>query len=164
MALITLTKGYVTQVDDEDFAWLSQYSWRASVTTPWLVYAMTDIQEEDGKIHTIGMHRLLVSAPEGSLVDHADRNTLNNKKENLRLATKRQNSANSRDRIRATSKYRGVCQTTYNKVVKWRARITLNGRSIHLGVFDNELSAAAAYDEAALQNFGEFSTLNFSKA
>jgi len=94
------------------------------------------------------------------VVDHINGNGLDNRKANLRLATRRQNQFNRRQRCDAVlSKYKGV--TFRKKTNKWLVRIGYCGRRINLGLFDNETDAAKAYDEAAKELFGEFAALNF---
>jgi len=105
------------------------------------------------------MHRLIMNAPEGLVVDHIDRNGLNNRKCNLRLCTKAQNVQNSRPRRNRSSKYKGVFWNKLNK--KWSASIHKGDKRIYLGGFDDEIEAALAYDRKAAELFGEFAYLNF---
>jgi hypothetical protein len=96
------------------------------------------------------------------LVDHADNNPLNNHKNNLRLATRSQNSWNQKktSHIR-TSKYKGVLfSATRDKPSRWCARICKDKVSRHLGYFMTEQEAARAYNKAAQELFGEFALLN----
>ena len=109
----------------------------------------------------VRMHRIIMNAPKGSIVDHKDRNGLNNTKINLRFATRAQNNCNIRRKTKTkTSKYKGVSFTS--KIKKWRVQIKYNGTTKHLGYFDNEEDAAKAYDEAAREYHGEFAYLNFA--
>ena len=95
--------------------------------------------------------------PEGFEVDHRDRNKLNNKLENLRLATRTQNNGN-RDTTYGTSQFKGVY---FDKQTgKWRAEIRYQKKRKRLGRFLNELDAAKAYDRAAKELFGEFAKCN----
>jgi hypothetical protein len=81
----------------------------------------------------------------------------------LRLATPSHNSCNSRrDKSKTYSRYRGVSFS--KRKGKWFATIRHNGKKIWLGYFDDELSAARAYDEAAKKHHGEFARLNFANA
>ena len=97
--------------------------------------------------------------PDGLIVDHKDRNTLNNLKENLRAVTYSQNSMNKRGNKIATSDYKGV--SWHKQKGKWVSAIKINGSHKHLGFFHEEYLAALAYDTAAKANHGEYAFLNF---
>ena len=104
------------------------------------------------------MHRWIVfGGKEGSGVDHSDGDKLNNRRGNLRKATQSQNSKNTLLAKNNTSGFKGVSKTAEGR---WRARITVERKEIHLGVFDTKADAAAAYDAAALQLHGEFASPN----
>lgn len=90
--------------------------------------------------------------------DHVNRQPLDNRRPNLRGCTRSQNNANRHLRSGA-SEYRGV--SWYKQIGKWYATCCINGTSIHLGTFTDEIDAAKAYDRAALKAFGEFANLNF---
>ncbi len=108
----------------------------------------------------IFMHREIMNAPAGKIVDHRDRAGLNNTKKNLRLVTRAENSRNCKKTNKPTSsKYRGV--SWYGRRKRWRVQIRYNGMRKHLGFFKNEDDAARAYDEAAKRHHGEFAGLNF---
>lgn len=108
----------------------------------------------------IVMHRLLADAPEGMHVDHADGDGLNNRRGNIRLATPSQNAANKVNRRASTSPYRGTHWVTKEQV--WRAYIGVDGSVRFLGHFDDAISAALAYDDAARLQYGEFARTNFT--
>jgi hypothetical protein len=91
-------------------------------------------------------------------VDHKDRNKLNNRKKNLRFCVNRQNSSNAKKSKNNTSNYKGVCW--HKNCKKWRSRIWVNNKCMHLGYFDNIIEAARAYNEAAVRYHGEFANLN----
>jgi hypothetical protein len=104
------------------------------------------------------MHRVILNAPKGMEVDHINRDGLDNRKVNLRLATTTQNVCNRYWRSK-TSKYKGV---HFDKSCgKYRTEITLNRKRIHVGKYDSEIEAAKAYDNAAKKYHGEFAYLNF---
>jgi hypothetical protein len=107
------------------------------------------------------IHRVIMGANPGDPhIDHKDRNVLNNCRLNLRFASPTQNNANQRSRIGSTSKFKGV---TWDKATgRWRAVIQIDKHVIGLGRFVSEILAARAYDQAALEAWGEFALLNFS--
>ncbi len=107
------------------------------------------------------MHRQIMNAPAGLVVDHIDGNGLNNRKSNLRVCTQGQNSLNSRPRRNCSSRYKGVSFYKRDKI--WQAQIFYNFRTINIGRFDDEVEAALAYDRKAEELFGEFAYLNFRK-
>lgn len=146
MAEIRLTQGKIAIVDDADLPLLDGRPWCAQKTRHhW--YAVS---------RGITMHRLLAGA-EGLQVDHIDGDGLNNRRSNLRVGTVSQNQANRRTAFGA-SRFKGVNREKRGK--PWRAAIKVNGRKIHLGAFEDEAEAARAYDQAALEYFGEFACTN----
>ena len=111
---------------------------------------------------TVRMHREIMNAPAGLLVDHKNRNPLDNRRANLRLATHSQNMQNrGKFRSNATSQFIGVCLV--KKTGKWKAQIKHQKKYIFLGEFDSEIDAAKAYDAAAIKYHGEFARLNFQE-
>lgn len=108
------------------------------------------------------MHREIMNAPKGMVVDHIDGNGLNNRKSNLRICTQAQNNLNSRPKRNCSSRYKGVSFYKRDKI--WQVQIFHNSRTIFLGRFDDEIEAALAYDRKAAELFGEFAYLNFKKS
>ena len=154
---IPLTKGFIAVVDDADAELVAGYRWYVIESTgrrQLRRYA----HAKQGKA-TIYMHRLILAAPPRVHVDHWDHDGLNNRRENIRLATPSQNAAAGRMRSSNTSGFRGVSLAA--KSVRWRAEIMVAGRRSFLGRFDTPEDAARAYDAAALEAFGEFANLNF---
>lgn len=149
MKQIPLTQNKFAIVDDEDFDKVSQYKWYANfVNGTW--YAQTGRGKTAKK-----MHRLIMGLTDPKiLVDHKDRNGLNNQKSNLREATFAQNMANRKNF--GESKYIGVTPEKNG----FRARIWNNGRTQYIGFFSDEIEAAKAYNTAALKLRGEFANLN----
>ena len=121
-----------------------------------LFYAWTSQRNSSGKREYLSMHVLLMGRP---MVDHINHNGLDNRRSNLRSATHAQNNANQRPRKGGASQYKGVYLK--KKTGKWRARIKVDGRDLHLGYFFDEAAAARAYDAAARQAFGEYAYPNF---
>lgn len=120
----------------------------------WHVEQKGNTQYARGRVdgEFVYMHRLLTEAPDGIDVDHANGNGLDNRRGNLRLATRSQNQGNMR--TRRGKRFKGV--TFYKRTGKWMARI----QHRHLGYFETEEEAAAAYNEAAAETWGEFARLN----
>lgn len=158
MATIQLkTGGYTAIVDDEDVDRLAHFRWRPQKKSCGKVYAISRIVV-NGKQSTIRMHRLIMNAPSGVEVDHRNHNGLDNRKENLRLATDLQNARNKRkSHSYFTSRFKGVHRTERGY---WKSGIRVNGTQINIGTFDDELLAAAAYNFKAKELFGEFACLN----
>lgn len=91
-------------------------------------------------------------------IDHKNGNKLDNRKQNLRVCTPKDNRCNTSKRY-GSSKFKGV---SYYKIInKWRASIKVNGNDVYLGIFEKEMDAAIAYDMAAKIHHGEFANLNF---
>src|SRR4051794_32206794 len=109
MAVITLTQGQQTTVDEQDLELVRKYKWYALKVASGSYYATTQIQTEDGH-KRLYLHRLLMNPPAGLVVDHIDGNPLNNSRSNLRVCTQAQNLSAYRKpyKNKAYSKYRGV--------------------------------------------------------
>jgi len=152
---IELTQGQVALVDDDDYQWLSQWKWYFDKHHSGIGgYAL-----RKNKTKKIWMHRA-VAEHMGILgrVDHINRNKLDNRRCNLRLATASQDGANRGRRQKKTSKFRGV--SWYKPTSCWRAQITTHSIVRHIGYFTDESEAAKAYNREALREFGPFATLN----
>ncbi|MBN1361996.1 MAG: HNH endonuclease [Sedimentisphaerales bacterium] len=151
---IPLTRGKFAIVAAADYEWLSQYKWLANGDEHRGFYAGRRVGNK-----LVLMHRLIMNAPEGSVVDHKNHNSLNNRRRNLRLCTQKENSRNAVPNRRGTSRFKGVY--FLKRTGKWIATINYNGKTMHLGSFDDEIEAAKAYDRKAHELFGEFAYLNF---
>lgn len=161
MKEIPLTQGFTAIVDDEDYEAISQHRWFAHVHQT-SVYAYRNIKLGNGKFTLQAMHRLVLERAAGQPlprrmhVDHINRNGIDNRRGNLRLATPTQNQANQRKRQHTRSRFKGVA---WNQG-KWR--VFAGGE--YCGSFTDEIEAARAYDAAASRKWGEFASLNFADA
>lgn len=158
---IPLTRGQITIVDAADYEWLNQWNWCASwQRSTKSFYVCRNLPRDGGPRRQVFMHRqILDMAPEDPLqVDHKNRDSLRNTRDNLRKATCSQNLINRRLSSKNSSGYRGVSWSSITK--KWQAFVSVRGKSIYLGVFASKEDASRAYDEAARQHYGEFAATN----
>jgi hypothetical protein len=161
MQTIQLSKGQVAIVDDDLYDSLTRrrwHAWRNPVTGKY--YARRYVRTGGGRRHLIHMHREVVGLLPGDPMrtDHIDGNTLDNRRENLRVATTSQNNANRGPQKNNTSGYKGVSRDKWRS--KWRAQIQIGGRYECLGNFDTKEEAAVAYNHAARERYGEFAYQN----
>lgn len=155
---IHLTQGYVAIIDDDDFALISRWKWQAAKRGK-QIYATTDVGESRSDKRKLYMHRVILDAPENLTVDHINGNGLDNRRENLRLATRQQNVVNRhRTRQNPHSQYRGVFLASNKRT--WFAQIVSGGKSIYLGTFPTQFEAAQAYNEASVRHHGEYGYTN----
>jgi hypothetical protein len=152
---IKLTRGFVALVDAADYDWLMQWKWCAQVDGDKARAART---AGASPLKAALMHRLIMGDPPGKEIDHINGNTLDNRRSNLRVCSRLENSRNRGVQKNCKSKFKGVYLRERGT---WRAQIKVNKKRIHLGDFSSASKAAKAYDEAALQYFGEFAVLNF---
>ena len=162
MKRIKLTQNQYTLVDDEDFDELNKHKWYARYNSCMdSFYASRNDRKVNGKRFTVQMHRVILNTPKGMQTDHANHDSLDNRKVNLRICTRSQNQHNRVQHKNMTSKYKGVYWN--KKYEKWRARIRINGKQIHIGYFKTEIDAGKAYDKVAMKYFGEFVCTNLEK-
>ncbi len=163
MKQIKLTQGRVAWVDDCDFDYLNQWKWRWVKHRDSTGYAVRNRPRPSRKV--IHLHHEVATRaglPLDKLIDHKDRDGLNNSRSNLRSATPSQNSCNRALRKDSRTGRKGV---SFDKGRgKWFAKIQFNGRQHFLGRFATLEAASDAYDAAALKLHGEFACLNFSIA
>lgn len=134
-------------VDEKDFEFISRFNWFLRRG-----YAIRKRLSGESGPTTISMHREILEAPNGLDVDHINGNSLDNRRENLRLATRSQNGGNSISRKPHSSRFKGV---SWDKCrARWQANIGVRRRLISLGYFKEEEKAAERY-------FGEFARPNF---
>ncbi len=161
---IPLTQGYSAIVDLNNYEWLNQWKWHLHKKDH-LRYAVRQYRDptiKNAKGHAkqiyVSMHRIILGIRGNKEVDHRNGNGLDNRRENLRPATRMQNSRNSRQYKQIVSGLKGV----YPQRKGWKALISVRGKAKKLGYFDNKYEAALAYDAAAKKYFKEFANLNLS--
>ena len=160
MKLISLANGGFTIVDAADYDDLIQYRWLLSRNGKrFYVRRFEKVNTPEGpKQKCIYMHRQIMNPPDGMDVDHRFGDGLDNRRENLRICTRTQNSQNAKKKTNSTQTHTGIF-TTHNG--KHGARIWNDGAKVHIGVYDTPELAARAYDQRAIELFGEFANLNF---
>lgn len=161
MAEIALSNGYAALVSPEDEAVARAHRWHGCKVDGGKIYAMRAARTggRHGKSTTYYLHRLIANAAPGQIVDHINGDSLDNRRENLRLADASLNCVNRRSYSPASG-FRGV----YASGRRWKAALTARGVDHKLGVFERVEDAARAYDAAAIQAFGDFAVLNFERA
>lgn len=172
----------VSLIDDDDYERVAQYHWLVrkrerrgvfygfdAVRSFWLsgphpkngkVFSYSrkgKLYNMNGHYERIFLHRFILHAPEGMIVDHIDGNSLNNQKSNLRLCSTSQNNMNSKLRKSSNSGFRGVTWDTQTN--KWRATITQNHKMKNLGRFTELKDAILARQQAEKEAFGDFARL-----
>jgi hypothetical protein len=139
-------KEHIVLIDDDDYILISKYK---------LYYVkgrvFANYLDNKHKHKNIYLHRLIMGLyifDGDTIVDHINGNPLDNRKENLRIVYKGENNKNIKNKMKGSvSKYFGVIFD--KESLKWRARIGLNRRKIHLGRFNTEEEAALAYNKKA---------------
>jgi hypothetical protein len=151
---VLLSDGQSAFLDDADEGVLAgTKAWR-SMPARFTTYAMSKAKI-DGMWRAVYLHRLVLGLPYGDRRegDHVDRDGLNNRRANLRIASPAQNKGNTRAKG-GRSAHKGVCW--HKRGHKWRAECA----GTYLGLFTSEIEAAEAYNRAALAHFGPFALLN----
>lgn len=160
MKIIKLTQGERTLIDDEDYDKVIKHSWCVHKNPKKHTikkYAKARINKRN-----VYLHRFLLKPDSKILIDHINRDGLDNRRKNLRLVTASQNSMNSTGRVHTRkSKYKGVSWIRRDE--KWAAKIEINNKKIILGVFNSQIQAARVYDKKAKELFGQYARLNFPK-
>lgn len=153
VAYVPLSQGMEAIIDAADVPVVGGMNWCAN-RIKGSIYAVRSRFADDGRHIGLMMHRLIMDAPAGSVVDHINGDGLDNRRENLRIATHAENLRNSRLSCRNTSGVKGVCWDKGHK--KWAAFISVSGKVHRLGRFSDKGDAARAYAEASRRLHGEF--------
>lgn len=155
---IPLSQGKVAIVDAADFEWLNQWKWSLLNGK----YAARQTGPKGQRV-SILMHRLIMDTPAGMDTDHINGNKLDNRRCNLRVATRGQNNVNRGLTPNNTTGFKGVHSPKHSPRVGtyWEAVLIVNNKNVPLGAFGSPEEAGRAFDIAALEHFGEFAQLNF---
>lgn len=145
---IDLTQGKKAIIDYEDYSNISQSSWCFDASNGYPVSRIKGTR--------VRLHRFLLKPREGELIDHINRDKLDNRRSNLRIVDAKTNVRNRGTNKNNTSGFRGVIKFRG----KWRAQITPNYKFIDLGLYETAKKAALAYNAAASTLLGKDAFLN----
>lgn len=137
-----------TIVDDMDYVFLMQWQWYATAFGH-------VVRSGYDKTHVF-MHRVLCQPPANMVVDHVDRDPLNNQKGNLRIVSQSLNARNTTPAYNQTSPFKGVSLTSN----RWQAKITINDQPVVIGRYLTQREAAIAYNRVARKLFGDNNYMN----
>ena len=162
-----IADGCTILIDDEDYDKVKGYKWflmrkKAEAENLWY-FSTTTYLPDKGKRGSIFLHRFIMGCKNGDgfIVDHKNHNTLDCRKENLRICTAFDNMRSVRKNKRNTSGYKGICQNPVTK--RWIARLQIKDNKVSLGTYDTPEEAAMAYDRGAIFHYGEFAITNFPR-
>lgn len=160
MKLIKLSQNMYAKVDEDDFKSLSKIKWYASKGHRNNYYAKNIFKRK-----SLFMHRYIMKARRGQIIDHINGDTLDNRRSNLRLVTPSQNNANQRPSFTKTkSQLKGVYfLKNGNRLKKWYSRIQINNKDYFLGYFLTENEAYNAYRKKHIGAYGKYSYFSREK-
>ena len=147
--IITLTKGYTCEIDDEDWDLIRPWHWCVNLVgrKPYKKRPYAYRTDKPSGKKGIFMHRWIMNAQKGQTVDHEDHDGLNNKRANLRFLSKSKNA------MHRANKTRGWTYSRMNKSKPYTAHIGINGKGINLGYFATQIEAETAYLKARQEYF-----------
>lgn len=162
MRKIQLKHGEIILVNDKDYEKLNKWAWHLNSKgyvsrTKFILGLKSKNGKRTGR--KIFMHREIMEAKKGQIIDHINGNPLDNRRENLRLCKDQsQNIANGKLRRNNTTGYKGVY--FHKKSHLYQVYITVMYKHIFIGSFKTAVDASKAYNKAARKHFGEFALLN----
>lgn len=158
---IKLSKNLYFLIDTEDYDVAKKYLWhtmRVKKKKGDIIYVRSKVGDK-----YVYLHNLLLKKPKGKFVDHINRNALDNRKSNLRIATRQQNSFNRRSSKKNKTGYIGVIRHKKTPIHPYYAKVSKDNKNYVVGFFKTALEAAIARDKKAIELHGEFAVLNFKK-
>jgi hypothetical protein len=153
MPEMTIRHGLKVIVDEQDVHLFDHRTWYFSNG---MVAVGTN---KNGKFKRYYLGREIMQCPIGLIVDHINGNPLDNRRVNLRICTREQNNRNRGPH--KENLYKGVSKSRNTTSKIWKVQIKMDGKSVHLGYFEDQKEAAKVYDKAAKEYYGEFARLNF---
>lgn len=152
---------YNVLVDDEDYVYLSRINWFLSKDKN-KFYIAGWVKNENGEFVKVKMHQMIMGDYDRKVfvIDHISRDTLDNRRCNLRFITWAQNSRNRNPLKNKLVNYKGVTYSEYNGKKYYRVTITANGKRINETGFKSPEEAARRYNELARIHHGEFAYQN----
>lgn len=170
MKIIKSTNGYRIKVDNEDFEWLNQWRWQAVEAKNGKRRVRRQFRE-NGKMKHVSMHRVVMKAKKGKVLDHVNGDQLDNRKFNLRFCTIQQNNWNTGISKRNTSGLKGATYAysryrSGGKMVKvkrkkpWLSQFSINGKNHFLGYYKTAKEAHKKYVKMTIKHHGEFCFYN----
>lgn len=156
LVYIPLTQGFEAIIDASDVGHVAGRNWYACTCSN-ITYAHSRFHIPGIGARPVKLHRLLLQPGEGLFVDHIDGDGLNNRRSNLRVATKGENNINRGMQKNNSTGFKGVFW--HRQRAKWMAQIGHHKRCVHLGLFDTPEEASLAYREASQKLHGEFARL-----
>lgn len=159
---IQLSQGKIGLLSDcdNDLVAMKWYAWRSLRGHVYYVLRTSSGSDLKSSMHRVVLARMLGRALlRREHVDHINGDGLDNRRENLRLATASQNGCNRGSMSNNNSGYKGVVFQKNSK--KWQAGTTSGGKYKYLGLYDNIIDAALAYDRYAYEHHGEFANCNY---
>jgi len=152
LAYVTLTKGYVAVIDAADVPLVEGFNWCAKLDRKTVYAKRADYTGQQARM--VLLHRVIMAEPNDLCVDHRDGDGLNNRRGNLRVASKSQNAQNQAAHRDNKSGFKGV--SWHKRDAKWQAQIMLNGKNVWTKSFSSAEDAATARAQKVAELHGEF--------